>query len=99
MPPQDFKEEEALWLELKALKSDDPLPERLPELFYTRLGCLIRCGEYADRIEPFLEHFPREKCVQYVTEHLLCRLEYTYWHYAQLQRTHPGGCAHSYSLC
>ena len=61
MPLQVFKEDEAFWSELKALLPEDPLPERMPELFYTRLGSLMRCGEYAERIEPFLDHFPREK--------------------------------------
>ena len=46
---------------MKALQRCDPLPEELPQLFYTRLGSLMRCGDYADRIESFLDHFSRGK--------------------------------------
>ena len=62
--PQDYQEEEALWAEMKALGPDEPLPEKMlgrENLLLTRLGSLMRCGEYAERIEPFLDHFPREK--------------------------------------
>ena len=33
----------------------------MPELFYTRLHSLLMCGTYADRIQPFLQEFPRSK--------------------------------------
>ena len=29
--------------------------------FYHSCHALLRCGRYADRIEPFLRHFKREK--------------------------------------
>ena len=57
---QDHADEAALWDELTALPVTAPLPEQLPHLFYGRLGSLLRCGLYADRVEPFLQHFPRE---------------------------------------
>ena len=62
---QDFHEEEALWTKLAALGPEEPLPENMlgrKNLLLTRLGSLLRCGEYAERIIPFLKHFPREKC-------------------------------------
>ena len=49
-----------MWDELTELSPTAPLPEQLPHLFYERLGSLLRCGLYAARIEPFLQHFPRE---------------------------------------
>jgi len=50
----------ALWDELAELPATAPLPQQMPTLFYNRLGSLLRCGLYAARIEPFLQHFPRE---------------------------------------
>ena len=50
----------ALWDELAELPATAPLPEQMPAVFYNRLGSLLRCGLYAARIEPFLQHFPRE---------------------------------------
>ena len=55
--------EEASWqrLQVEQLDVDEPLPEDLMRTFYYSCGSILRCGKYADRIAPFLEHFPREK--------------------------------------
>ena len=49
-----------MWEGLATLPATAPLPEELPDLLYNRLGSLLRCGLYAARLEPFLQHFPRE---------------------------------------
>ncbi len=46
---------------MEQLGADEPLPEDLMRSFYYNCGAILRCGKYADRITPFLEHFPREK--------------------------------------
>lgn len=46
---------------MEQLEVDEPLPEDLMRTFYYSCGSILRCGKYADRIAPFLEHFPREK--------------------------------------
>ncbi len=49
-----------MWEEMENLPVAAPLPEQLPALFYNRLGSLLRCGQYASRLEKFLQHFPVE---------------------------------------
>jgi hypothetical protein len=48
---------------MEGLELDESLPEDMPQLFYSRLGSLLRSGKYAERIEPFLNVFPKEKWV------------------------------------
>ncbi|KAK9823980.1 hypothetical protein WJX72_006752 [[Myrmecia] bisecta] len=57
---QETAEEAALWKQLDSLGPTEPLPDNMPEIFYTRLSSLLRCGQYADRIAPFLKVFPPE---------------------------------------
>ena len=47
--------------QVAALRPDEDLPEDLMRRFYHSCHALLRCGRYADRIEPFLRHFKREK--------------------------------------
>ncbi|KAL0055855.1 hypothetical protein WJX82_005104 [Trebouxia sp. C0006] len=56
---QENEEEAQLWKDLKDLQPSDPLPHNMPDLFYTHLYSLLMCGQYADRIHPFLQEFPR----------------------------------------
>ncbi|KAL0031835.1 hypothetical protein WJX79_010384 [Trebouxia sp. C0005] len=56
---QETEEEAQLWKDLKDLQPSDPIPHNMPELFYTHLHSLLKCGQYADRIHPFLQEFPR----------------------------------------
>ena len=58
---QEQEDEAQLWKDLKDLQPDEALPGNMPELFYTRLHPLLMCGNYADRIQPFLQEFPRSK--------------------------------------
>ena len=58
---QEQEDEAQLWKDLKDLQPGEALPDNMPELFYTRLGSLLMCGCYADRIRPFLQEFPRSK--------------------------------------
>ncbi|KAA6424300.1 MAG: sulfotransferase [Trebouxia sp. A1-2] len=55
----ETEEEAQLWKDLKDLQPSDPIPHNMPELFYTHLHSLLKCGQYADRIHPFLQEFPR----------------------------------------
>ena len=57
---QEHEDESALWEDMEQLPLTAPLPKQLPELFYSRLGSLLRCGQYASRVEKFLQHFPTE---------------------------------------
>lgn len=52
---------EAYWNALKSLKEDDVLPEDLPEKMYTDFGTMVHFSKFAERIQPFLDAFPREK--------------------------------------
>lgn len=49
------------YLQVSALKPEDPLPEDLMRRFYFTPYALLRCGRYAERIQPFLKHFKPEK--------------------------------------
>ena len=49
------------WQKLESLAPDEPLPNELPAKLYGRASTALRCAHYADRIEPFLERFPKEK--------------------------------------
>ncbi|GAB4823377.1 hypothetical protein N2152v2_010423 [Parachlorella kessleri] len=53
-------DQERYWKQVEQLDVDEPLPEDLMRTFYYSCGSILRCGKYADRIAPFLEHFPRE---------------------------------------
>ena len=54
-------EEKELWKKLENLEADECLPDGLPQFFYSNFASYLKSGCYADRIEPFLQHFPREK--------------------------------------
>ena len=54
---QAQKDEAQLWKHLENLQPDEPLPYNMPDLFYSRLALLIKSGQYADRIQPFLQDF------------------------------------------
>lgn len=57
----ELKEDKRMWEMLENLKPDEPLPEGFPDFFYQRIYSYLKAGCYADRIEPFLRHFKREK--------------------------------------
>ena len=46
---------------MAALKPEDPLPEDLMQRFYSSAGAVLRCGQYWERLQPFLRHFKREE--------------------------------------
>ena len=48
---------------METLGGSEPLPAAMPQLLYTRLGSLMRFCDYPDRLAPFFNHFPAEKCV------------------------------------
>ncbi|KAL3139790.1 hypothetical protein ABBQ38_004092 [Trebouxia sp. C0009 RCD-2024] len=56
---KEQEDDAQLWKDLKDLQPGESLPANMPELFYTRLNSLLMCGCYADRIQPFLQEFPR----------------------------------------
>ncbi|GMH40491.1 hypothetical protein BSKO_08395 [Bryopsis sp. KO-2023] len=56
----DLKEDKKMWEKLENLKPNDPLPEDFPQFFYMRMASYLKSGCYAERIEPFLRHFPRD---------------------------------------
>lgn len=58
---QEQEDDAQLWKDLKDLQPGESLPANMPELFYTRLNSLLMCGCYADRIQPFLQEFPRSR--------------------------------------
>ena len=59
---QEQQDETQLWRDMSELGPADPLPSQMPHLLYTRLGSLMRFCDYPERLTPFLEHFPAEKC-------------------------------------
>jgi hypothetical protein len=56
----DLKDDVRIWTKLRNLKCDDPLPDEFPDYFYNHIHSYLQSGKYAERIEPFLQHFPRE---------------------------------------
>lgn len=57
----DLRDDVRIWNKLKNLSPEDSLPEDFPEYFYNHIHSYLQSGKYADRIEPFLQHFPRDK--------------------------------------
>lgn len=55
-------EDVAFWAGVAALGPADPLPADLMRRFHASAYALLRCGQYADRVEAFLAAgFKREK--------------------------------------
>lgn len=49
------------WERVERLEPGDPLPQDLPARLYGRASTALRCAHYADRAQPFLDRFPKEK--------------------------------------
>ena len=75
---QEQEDETQLWHEMAALGPHDPLPVQMPDLLYTRLSSLMRFCDYPERLAPFQEHFPAEKCAS-TLPFLLQRAPCTVW--------------------
>eukprot|EP00210_Caulerpa_lentillifera_P001312 g1262.t1 len=56
----ELREDVRIWNKLRNLSPEDPLPEEFPEYFYNHIHSYLQSGKYAERIEPFLQHFPRD---------------------------------------
>lgn len=56
----DSADDARYWAKVAALGPNEPLPEDLMRRFYFQCSSLLRCGKYADRVAPWLKHFPRE---------------------------------------
>ena len=56
----DTPDDRKFWAELEGLGPDDPLPADLPARLYSRCSTVLRCAQYAERMKPFLERFPKE---------------------------------------
>ena len=54
-------EAEAEWQRLVALGTTEGLPRSMPSTLYFNLSSHVRCGQYIDMIQPYLQAFPREK--------------------------------------
>lgn len=50
----------AFWKMLSTLRPDEPLPDGMMDQFYERCSTVLRCGQYSERIKPFLDTFPKE---------------------------------------
>ncbi|CAG9466112.1 unnamed protein product [Pedinophyceae sp. YPF-701] len=66
MRPNDARfapceDETRLWQELEDLDVRGELPQSLPELFYTRVGTLLRAGNIAECLRPWLAEFTRDR--------------------------------------
>lgn len=57
----DLKADAKIWEKIKSLQIGDPLPQELPDYFYTHVHSYLQTGKFSERIEPFLRHFPRQK--------------------------------------
>lgn len=62
---EDDEAEMAYWAAIEKLPLDEPLPEDLMARYYseTDIRPALRSAKYADCLERFMPHFPKEKYV------------------------------------
>ncbi len=60
-PQAPSKEDKELWDRVAELGVHDPLPAELPASLYFSLQGVLRCGHFADLLQPYLECFPPDK--------------------------------------
>jgi len=60
---------EEFWQQLEALPVDAPLPADLPPCFYFHLHSYLQSGRFADRLQPWIKAFGRDRCVNLTDKH------------------------------
>ena len=71
--PDDVK----FWESMDELGSEDPLPVDLPARLFGRCSSVLRAATFADRIQPFLEVFPRQNIMFVELDQLTAKPEET----------------------
>jgi hypothetical protein len=49
------------WAQLESLPVDAPLPDDLPACFYFHLHSYLQSGRFADRLQPWIKAFGRDR--------------------------------------
>jgi hypothetical protein len=57
----DTPEDVQFWEQLDLLEPEDNLPVDMPKRLFGKISTVLRCATYADRVQPFLDIFPRTK--------------------------------------
>jgi hypothetical protein len=61
LPLQFSSLDDDFWRQLEDLQVDAPLPADLPTRFYFQLHSYLQSGRYADRLQPWIKAFGRDR--------------------------------------